>query len=82
MIWLDLGIKEQRRTTVCRRVFELWCFTVILVTVIQYFAENYYVETIHLQYGKICDYVEIFYLFVSNVNNLINHRYSWDFIKM
>ena len=39
-------------------------------------------ETIPLQYGKICAYVEIFYSLVSNFNILINHRYSWDIIKM
>ena len=45
-----LSIKVQR-TTVCRRAFELWCFTVIIVTVIHYFLENLYIETIPLQYG-------------------------------
>ena len=76
MIWLDLGIKEQRRTTVCRRVFELWCFTVIIVTVIQYFAENYYLKTIPLQYRKIYAYVEIFYVLVILTISLITDTYE------
>ena len=54
----------------CGRVFDLSYFTAIIVTVIQYFVENYYVETIPLQYGKIYAYVELFYLFVANFNNL------------
>ena len=44
-----LGIKEQIRNTVCRRVFELWCFTVIIVTVIQYVAV---IARCRVQYGK------------------------------
>ena len=48
---------KNKGTTVCRRVFELWCFTAIIVTVIQYFVENYFLETIPLQYGTIYAYI-------------------------